>query len=148
MITLQHQSYVEDQGKAEVCGWRPTREIHKLAYQARHNLISRTRDSHQYHTLLLKAAQTPQMACRATRTKVFQAAAPKHALGVHRWQPAMLLLDTSRRNKHARDNQFMIQKSRSATRIDTLSAATRARHPPKSRSAVLHTSRHCARRGQ
>ena len=48
----------------------------------------------------------------------------------------------------AHDNQFMFQKIRSATRIDTLSAATRARHPPKSRSAVLHTSRHCARRGQ
>ena len=97
MITLQHQSYVQDQGKAEVCRWRPTREIHKLAYQARHDLISRTRDSHQYHTLLLKAAQTPQMAYRATWTKIFQAAAPKHALGVHRQRPAMLLLNTSRR---------------------------------------------------
>ena len=66
MITLQHQSYLQDQGKAEVCGWRPTREIHKLAYQARHNSTPRTTDSHQHHTLLLEAAQTPQMARKAT----------------------------------------------------------------------------------
>ena len=84
MMTLQHQSYVQDQGKAEVCRWRPTREIHKLAYQARHNSTPRTRDSHQDHTLLLEAAQTPQMARKATWTKIFQATAPKHALGVHR----------------------------------------------------------------
>ena len=65
-MTLQHQSYLQDQGKAEVCGWRPTREIHKLAYQARHNSISRVKDPHQYRTLLLEAAQTPQMARKAT----------------------------------------------------------------------------------
>jgi len=59
----------------------------------------------------------------------------------------MLLLNTSRRKKHARDDQFMFQKIRSATWIDTSSAATRARHSPKSRSAMLHTSRHCARPG-
>ena len=84
MINLQHQSHLQDQGKAEVCGWRPTREIHKLAYQARHNSIPRVREPHQYHTLLLEAAQTPQMARKATWTKIFQATAPKHALGVHR----------------------------------------------------------------
>ena len=66
MITLQHQSYLQDQGKAEVRWWRPTREIHKLAYQARHNSIPRVREPHQYHTLLLEAAQTPQMARKAT----------------------------------------------------------------------------------
>ena len=66
MINMQHQSHLQDQGKAEVCWWRQTREIHKLAYQARHNRTPRTRDAHQYCTLLLEAAQTPQMARKAT----------------------------------------------------------------------------------